>query len=402
MKKYVKFRHRFFFALCRPIVRIIARKQNFKTKPIKTQKGKNYLILSNHQGYLDPAFIALTVKQPIYFIASDALYSKKWYLRLLFYCFGPIKKRRGFADTACIRTMCHIAREGGSVAVFPEGNRQWNDSVFYIDRAVVKLVRLMKLPLILYNLHGGFGVQPRWGKPKSLRKGKHYGEVKEIVPWEEICAMTDDELYQKIISGLKVIDGDSGELYQSKVRAEYLERQFFLCPKCGGMSTLYSHGADITCKTCGLTATYGENLRLTSLDPHFKFEKLVDWYEYQQKFVREYDLEGAEGVLCSDEGVKLYDKTEQKRVLTSSGRMVLTKDKLSIGNWQVSTAQIYGGCAQDGEKLTFNVGDKSYIAIGPARFNAIKYLLFFNRVCEQIACKGGDKYYGLTLDAAQR
>lgn len=400
MKKYVKFRHRFFFAAARPIVRIfITHKFNFKTKAVKVDKKQNYLILSNHQGFLDPAFMALTIKRPIYFVSTDVLYSQKWYLRLLFYCFGPIKKRKGFTDIACIRTMCAIAKEGGTVAVFPEGNRQWNDSVFHLDRAVVKLVRLLKLPLILYNFNGGYGVQPRWGK--SLRKGKHTGTVKEIITWEEICAMNDDQLFERIVSALKVIDSNSGELYKSKERAEYLERQLFVCPKCGAESALHSQGNEITCSHCGLTVTYQENLRLSSTEPDFKFEKLVDWYEFQLQYVRDYNLDGVEVLFC-DDGVTLYDKTERRRVTVAQGRLTLSKDKLSVGEWQISTAEIFGGCAQDGTKLTFNAGDKSYLIVGNERFNGIKYLLFFNRVCPQIAQKGGDKYYGLYLDADQR
>lgn len=400
MKKHVKFRHRFFFAVARPIARIfLARKYHFKTKAIKTEKGKNYLILSNHQSFLDPAFIALTIKRPIYFIATDALYSQKWYLRLLFYCFGPIKKRKGSADITSIRTMCSVAKEGGNVAVFPEGNRQWNDSQFYIDRAVVKLVRLIKLPLVLYNFRGGYGVQPRWGK--SLRKGKYTGAVREIIPWEEISDMSDDELYQKIVYGLKVIDSDSGELYKSCERAEYLERQLFVCPKCGSQSTLRSDGNDILCERCGLTVTYGENLRLTSPDPDFKFDKLIDWYEFQQRYVLDYDIDSAD-ILFSDENVTLYDKTERQRTLVASGKLTLRKNALSVGDWQVSTSEIYGGSAQDGNKFCFNVGNRSYIAIGNERFNGIKYLLFFNRVCQLIAEQGGDKYYGLYLNPTQR
>ena len=399
MKKQVKFRHRFFFAVARPIVRILAHRLHFKTKAQKLERHKNYLILSNHQGLLDPAFIALTIRRPIYFIVSDAVYSNKWYLRLLFYCFGPIKKRKGFADINCIRTMCAIAKEGGTVALFPEGNRQWNDSVFFIDRAVVKLVRLIKLPLIIYNLHGGYGVQPRWGK--ATRKGKHTGGIKEIISWEEITAMTDDELYEKIVSGLKVIDSKSGELYKSDERAEYLERELFVCPKCGAQSSLRSHGNDIICGECGLTVTYGEDLRLTSRDPDFSFEKLVDWYEFQQKFVREYDLDTAD-ILFSDKAVELYDKTDKERKLVASGTLTLSKDLLSVGDWKVSTSEIFGGSATDGTKISFNAGDKSYLIKGSERFNSIKYLLFFNRVCKQIAEQGGDKYYGLYLDPSRR
>ena len=385
--------------MVRPIARILARKFYFKTKAVKLPKKQNYLILSNHQSYLDPVFLALTIKRPIYFVTSDALRSQKWYMRLLFYCFAPIPKRKGFADVTCIRTMREVAKEGGTVAIFPEGNRQWTDSQFYIDRAVVKLVRMMKLPLILYNIRGGYGMQPRWSKAK--RKGKHTGGIREIIPWEEVSAMSDDDLYERIRLGLKVIDSESGELYKSDERAEYLERELFVCPKCGAESTLHSHGNDVTCEQCGLTATYGEDLHLTSSDPDFHFDRLVDWYEFQQQYVREYDLDSTE-VLLSDENVTLYDKTEQQRVVVAQGKLTLTKNALSVGDCVIPTSEIFGGSTQDSGKLLFNVGNKSYMAVGAERFNAIKYLLFFNRVCQKVVEQGGDKYYGLYIDASQR
>ena len=245
MEKHVRFRHRFYFALLRPVVRLLARRYHFKTKKAKLDKKQNYLILSNHQSFLDPAFIALTIHRPIYFVASDALWAKKWYIHLLFYMFGPIKMRKGTADIACIRTLCAAAKEGGTVALFPEGNRQWNDSCFYIDNSAVKLVRLLKLPVILYNFRGGYGVQPRWGK--GLRKGKYTGGIREILTAEQLAAMSDGELYEKIVAGLTVIDSESGERYRSKARAEYLERELFVCPKCGAQDSLVSRGSEISC-----------------------------------------------------------------------------------------------------------------------------------------------------------
>ncbi len=395
MKKYVKFRHKFYFPFLRPIARLLARRYHFKTKKEVLDKKQNYLILSNHQSFLDPAFVAISIRRPIYFVASDALWSRKWYIRLLLYAFGPIRIRKGTADISCVRTLYAAVKEGGTVAIFPEGNRQWNDSCFHIERSVVKLVRLLKVPVILYNFHGGYGVQPRWGK--SIRKGKYTGGIREILSVERLNGMNDDELYEKIVSGLRVIDSESGEKYRSKERAEYLERELFVCPKCGLQDTLVSRGNEISCTRCGLTASYGEDLRFTSADPAFKFERLIDWYEDQLRYVRELDLEKRK-VLCSDKHVRLFDKTSEDRTLLSEGEIFLEKERLTVGEWSISTAEIFGGSANDGNKFSFNAGEKSYIVIGDERFNGIKYLLFFNRVCEQIVKMGGDKYYGLDPD----
>lgn len=394
MKKYTRPRHRVFFTLLRPIVWLIGRIYGFKARPYKADRNQGYLILSNHQAFWDPAFLSLVIKRPIYFVATDTLYSKKWYSRLLFYCFGPIKKRKGVADVACIRTMVGIAKEGGTIALFPEGNRQWNDSMFPIDRATVKLVQLLKLPVIFFNMHGGYGVQPRWGRSK--RRGKYTGVVREIVSWEELSAMTDDELYNKISSSIKVIDPESGELYRSKRKAEYLERELFLCPKCMSADTLRSEGNEIHCSACGLSVSYGEDMHLHSDDPDFRFNKLVEWYMLQQDYVRSLDIE--DGPLCCDDGVTLYDKTDIEQVQVASGRLTLSRAELRIGDFVIPTADILAASAVGGIKITLDTEGHSYMLVGPERFNGIKYLLLFNRVCPAYTEKGGDKYYGLSID----
>ena len=117
--------------------------------------------------------------------------------------------------------------------------------------------------------------------------------------------------------------------------------------------------------------------------------------------MREFDL-GSREILCSDEGVRLFDKTTQERVLVAEGKLTLTREQLSVGAWSIPTSEIFGGSANDGDKFSFNAGEKSYLAVGGERFNGIKYLLFFNRVCEQIRRRGGDKYYGLYPDPNRR
>ena len=89
-------------------------------------------------------------------------------------------------------------------------------------------------------------------------------------------------------------------------------------------------------------------------------------------------------------------------MLVSSGKIALDKTALSVGDTKIPTSEIFGASAQDGNKFVFGAGGRSYLVVGPERFNSIKYLLFFNRVCPQIADQGGDKYYGLYLDPEQR
>ena len=103
-------RHQVFFCILWPIIWIFTRVwYGYRTKTFRIREGKQYLILSNHQALLDPAFVLLSFSKMAYIIASDHLNSDKFFPRLLRYCFAPIYKHKAAADIKCIRTclICH-------------------------------------------------------------------------------------------------------------------------------------------------------------------------------------------------------------------------------------------------------------------------------------------------------
>ena len=59
---------------------------------------------------------------------------------------------------------------------------------------------------------------------------------------EEIEQLTNEELYELVCRELRVVDSELDRQFKSKLKAEYLERQLFLCPKCNKIQTLYSKG----------------------------------------------------------------------------------------------------------------------------------------------------------------
>ncbi len=391
---YVKRRHKFFFAAVRPIAHVIAWKYHFKAKKMKLKKGDQYLILSNHQGVLDPVLLALSFKMPVYFVTSDTVFTDKWYSKLLRYTLAPIKKRKSEADINCVRTMRQIAKEGGSICMFPEANRCWCDFQFHIDKSICKMIRMLKMPVVLYNLHGLYGVNPRWSS--VVRKGKSHGEVKKVLSWQEIAAMDDESLYREVVDNLKVIDSDSGQKYRSPKRAEDLERLLFVCPKCGAFSTLHSKGAKITCSECGFEAEYGEDLHLHHDGSETSF-KLVDWYKMQLEVVRNSKIEPSQ-VILKDSDMELWDQSTMQHVLLQSGDMFLDDKALHFATTEISLNSVTSATCVGGRKLIVNADGKSFAVIGNKKFNPVKYVLFFNVLCEQIAAKGGDVFYALSID----
>ena len=390
-KSHVRKRHRFWFFVLRPVGWAIALVYGFRYKVFRIKKGENYLILANHQTLLDPALLCISFNAPIYLMATDTILRNNIPSRLLRYCFAPIAKKKGAVDVSSIMNCMRVARAGGNVAIFPEGNRAWADFQFYITPSIVKMIRMINLPLIIYNFDGGYGVDPRWGA--KLRKGKFRGYVRSVISLDEIKKMSDDELCERVISELRVIDSESGNKYRSSRRAEYLERELFVCPVCHSVSSLRSVGNYVECTDCELQVEYTEELTLRSDYPDFKFKKLVDWYEYQLRFIENNTVTDGDEIY-SDENVVMNDITGKNTVKLGEGRLTLDSEKIRVGDFEVDLLDVIGASVVGGRKLAINTADRSYTIVGDSRFNALKYVLTFNVLKTGIK---EEKYYALSI-----
>lgn len=390
---HVQPRHQVFFHLLRPVIWLFTRLYyGYHAEKFTIEEGRQYLILSNHQALLDPAFVVLSFTRFPYIIASDHLNSNKFFPRLLRYCFAPIYKHKAAADIKCIRTCLKTAKEGGSILLFPTGNRVWADYSFYVDPSVVKLIRMLKMPVLLYQLQGGYGVDPRWGRHK--RRGPFNGKVARELTWEEIAAMDDDTLYTTVVEGLRYLDCEHGGRYRGRMRAEYLERLLFLCPHCGKTGTLRSEDAFVRCESCGMAVEYGEDLLLHCEDPAFPYRRLVEWYNGQKQWVAQYEIEN-NAVVWEDRNVTACRYSGTERQDLGEVTLILRDTTLSFGEVTLPLSEITAATVISGAKLVITAGEDGYLLQGHPRFNAIKYLLMFNRLETSIK---EDNYYGLGFE----
>lgn len=390
----VRFRHRVYNFILRAPVRLFGYlKYGYHIdKVFKIKKKENVLILSNHQNTLDPLWVTIGFNKPLYFVAGDTLFSNGIGSKFLNHVFAPIPKKKGTVDPNCVKQILKTMKEGGSVAIFPEGNLSYAEFQFYMDEGLARLVKKINKPLVLYNLSGGNGVSPRFSK--KIRKGKFIGYVKKVLYPEEYLNYTDQELLKIIQDNLKVYDSENGNLYKSNLRAEYLERMIFVCPKCGKIETFHSQGNLITCSSCNLTVEYTEDLHLKSNDPSFNFTILNDWYQFQKQWCKNYQV--SDEVIFYDQNIELYvTKVNEKRKLIYSGEIKLFKDKLVFNNISINLIDIHNASVIGGRKFNFSTLECDYFVIGHARFNPLKYVLMFNRLDTYMRIHNLDKYFNL-------
>lgn len=256
-RKFVKNRHQILTSVGRVIASPFVRwKLHYRMQPYDLSSLGPCLIVSNHVTPFDPIFLTDTVARPIYYIASDIIFSNGLISRVLEYCFAPIPKSKSQTDISAIKQMITIAREGGTVGVFVEGNSSFNGALYPFTDSIGKLVLMLKLPLVIFNIHGGYLTKPRWALYQ--KHGKVTGFVREVVAYEEYKTWGAEKISDYIREKINVnAYKDSLNVdYRGKKRAEGLQRLLFMCPACHHVNTVSTKGNYYYCSHCNLKTEY--------------------------------------------------------------------------------------------------------------------------------------------------
>lgn len=398
-QKWVRFRHRVIrniaYIFLYPYVKL---KYHIKIQPFKEQGNRRYFILFNHQTALDQFIVGASFKGPVYYVASEDLFSNGWISRLLSWAVAPIPIKKQATDARAVLNCMRVMREGGTIAVAPEGNRTYSGKTEYIKPAIIGLIKALKLPLVLYRIEGGYGVHPRWSDVS--RKGKMRAYVSKVVEPEEYLAMSDDELFDLVSRELYVNEGRADGEFRHKKLAEYLERALYVCPRCG-LTTLESRGDTITCKKCESRVRYLPTKELQGVDGEFPFRFTTEWYDYQSDFVNRLNLTAYgnkclfKDTVCLSE-VILYDK---KRILEKETELFLRADGIAVRMGEtllempyekISAAVVLGR-----NKLNIYYEGKLYQMKGDKRFNALKYVQICYRAKNILKGDENGKFLGL-------
>ena len=380
-KKWVLPRHKvvkFFLRL--PVALVSRIRYRVKLPRFKEQKGRQFLILMNHQTPFDQFFVSATFKAPIYFVGTEDIFSLGFLSSALKWLVAPIPIKKQTADMAAVMNCLRVARDGGTIAMAPEGNRTYTGRTEYMNPAVAPLARKLGLPIALYRIEGGYGIQPRWADTR--RRGKMRAYVSEVIEPEEIKDLTDDELVERIRQGLYVDDALETGVYRHKRKAEYLERAIYVCPYCG-LSHFKSHGDVCCCEKCGREVRYTERMTLEGVGFDFPFARVSEWYDYQSKFISDMEeLPAQDAPIYTDE-VRLSEVIvyERKELISKTAEASLYADRIEVkyGDECLSLpfSDVIGVSALGRKKINVYIGKQVYQLAGDERFCGLKYVNFY-------------------------
>ena len=379
-KKWIKTRHKVITELARWVLSPYIRwKYGVQVEKFRQQEHRPYLVLLNHQTAFDQFFVGMSFRGPVYYMATEDIFSLGWVSALIRYAVAPIPIKKQTTDPQAVKHCIQVARAGGTIAIAPEGNRTYHGKTVYINPTIAPLAKKLKLPIALYRIEGGYGVQPRWSD--GTRKGKMRAGVSRVLQPEEYEKLTNEELYSLICTGLEVNEAQCSGTYRHKALAQYLERVIYVCPDCG-LSVFESEGDLIRCKKCGMEIRYLPTKELEGTAGPFPFRFVADWYEYQCRFVSGLDISRFNKEPAYRDEAKISEVVvyRRKNELYPNAQIGLYGDRVTIGGeLELLFEQIYAMAVLGRNKLNIYHKDRIYQVKGSKRFNALKYVNFYYR-----------------------
>ena len=378
-KKWTKPRHRlavkvvhFFFA---PYVRL---RYHIQITPFRQEGNRPYLILMNHQTGFDQFFVGMSFHQPVYYVATEDIFSLGWVSRLIRWLVEPIPIKKQTTDIQAVKNCIKVAREGGSICMAPEGNRTFHGKTVYMNPAIASLAKKLALPIAFFRIEGGYGIQPRWSD--VTRKGTMRSYVSRVMEPEEFQDMTKEELAELIRKELWVDEARVSGKFHHRKNAEFLERAVYVCPWCG-LSTFESHDDVVSCTKCGRQIRHLPTKELEGIGFDFPHRFVADWYEWQEDYVNHTDLTTLTEAPVYRETAQLsrVHAYKYKELLKKDAEVCLYGDRITVDG-RVFPFETIGAVVVLGKnKVNIYDGNEILQLKGSPRFNALKYVNFFHR-----------------------
>jgi len=185
--------------MCRVFAMIFFRWKCYDQENIPKEGA--FLLVSNHQSFLDPIFCGSRMKRHMCFLARDTLFENWFFGPLIKSVFAiPVKREQG--DLSAMRKVIEVLKQGDGVCLFPEGTRTEDGKILPFKSGLGLLCRRGKAALVPVVIDGAYECWPRTQKlfKAGMPVTVHYG--KAISP-SEAKEMGDEKLAEYLTKTLR-------------------------------------------------------------------------------------------------------------------------------------------------------------------------------------------------------
>lgn len=254
----------------------------------KIGKGPAFLIW-NHQSRRDHTFLATAAWPRKLSIVCEYASFFRAHLHWPFKMNRILpKKVYSNTDLAGIRNIRKIIKQGGVVALSPEGT----SSIFGDNQPIVpgtgRFLQSFKVPVYIVDLKGSYLTNNKI--TTDDRPGKVYAEMRLLFSKEDIAKMKPEEIDDRINEAFHHDD----YLWNKKMHIKYnskgrictnLNDLLYKCPKCGAEFEMEAKDNYIKCLHCGNTATMDDYYDFHKEEGAVIPESVTDWILMERKAI---------------------------------------------------------------------------------------------------------------------
>lgn len=353
-----------------------------------------YLILGNHVGFWDPFIVGDAFPHYVHFVSSDAAFRNpifNFFLTRL----GTIPKKKNMRDSQVIRDIVSVIRQGENVGIFPEAVRNWDGSSFPLDRSIIKLIRLLKVPVVVPILKGMNLFNPRWAP--NLRRTKLEVDYTVLFTKDDIKNLDEDQLFEKLSETLKHDEVEHQKKYKNRIysnkRAEFINHALYICPDCYAIDSFSAAGNDFKCSKCNYEIHIdGFGFFVVPSNKKLYFDNIRDWNKWQEPWLLDYVKQKVEngfyGILFEDELSNVFHtKSKGKPDFIGIADIALYIDRIEINfvtdkdNLIINFDDLQTINPQTGEKLEIYYQGEAYRITGNKNgVSALKWEVALNAI----------------------
>ena len=159
-----------------------------------------FVLVGNHQSYLDPVLCGVPLKRHLYFLARESLFANQLFGGLLS-SVNTIPVKRSTADLSAMKTIIGKLKGGSGVCIFPEATRTSDGKIAPFKRGFGLLCRRAEAAVVPVVVDGAFECWPR--HKKIFSPGRIVVCYGECIKPEQVKEMNDSELAANLTDTLR-------------------------------------------------------------------------------------------------------------------------------------------------------------------------------------------------------
>lgn len=266
------------------------RKRGFTYEKINMEGVKApYLLLVTHSSMVDfNIMLKLTHPEPVNNVMT--LEGFNTYTEPLMRSLGVLGTRKFITDMHLVKNIKYCVDKLETIfALFPEARYSLDGCTSYLPDSLGKLVKVLKVPVVVLQIHGNFVASPQWNKIN--KKTPVEAKMIKILTPEQAKTMSADEINQLIREYFQYDDFAWQLEKKMKIthpkRANGLHRLLYKCAACHTEGEMDSEGIKLWCNRCGKSWIMTEYGQLEAQTGETEFSHIPDWSNWERACVRE-------------------------------------------------------------------------------------------------------------------